>query len=720
MIAKEVAMRRTGGSFRKLVSYLTSGRGKTERVGLVRLTNCVSVDVESAVLEVENAQARNHRSRQATCHLILAFPAGENPAAEVLEAIERRACDALGFTQHHRVTVVHHDTDHVHVHIAINRVHPTTHRVHWPSYSKLLLDRVCVEVEREYGLQPVPHRTRGREEVLQAKQQVLAAVTRECADALRSARTWADLHAAAEPYSLRVQLRGNGIVLVSADGVSVKASSVSRDLSKAALEKRLGPFEARSAALAEVIQSAPIPDPRPPDMERISGFESLVGWIQRGCAEGLRSASSWAEVHSIATRHGLTVRLRGNGLVFVASEGIAVKASSVSRDLSKASLETRLGPFEAMRTGATRQPETQYRKRPAAHEGGSRLYERYLRECEAAVEQRGRAAAHIRQRRGREEERQRRISRRRWAAVRFVAKGRVAWRLWSAYARQADRRDWERARQRHRDAARAAATQHPRTGWLEWLRQKAASGDAEALSTLRKRSERERPAASAMWIEASPKELVKLTRDSVTAKGTMIYRVPGGSIRDDGKRLHLVPTDGSAESAAVLLRMAYARFGARIEVAGDQAFRDRLVRAAVSAAVPITFADAQLERRRIELERKEHSDGHRGIPESEQRARSARAHDRANSGRGGAAADGLRKPNARRSRKEPPPQSGTGLRDVSALDVVRFGHAPEVLLPRDARRDVEQRGTGADPVVRRDPDQRRIDELGGRGKRRRR
>ena len=54
--------------------------------------------------------------------------------------------------EHQRVSVVHHDTDHLHVHIAINRVHPKTHRVHWPSYSKLVLDRLCVEVEQEYGL----------------------------------------------------------------------------------------------------------------------------------------------------------------------------------------------------------------------------------------------------------------------------------------------------------------------------------------------------------------------------------------------------------------------------------------------------------------------------------------------------------------------------------------------------------------------------------------
>jgi hypothetical protein len=140
VIAKEVAMPKAGGSFRGLVTYLTSSRGKTERLGRVRLTNCVSSDVASAVLEVESAQARNRRARHGTYHLILAFPAGEEPPANLLQAIERRACEALGFAEHQRVSVVHHDTDHLHVHMAINRVHPRTHRAHSPSYSKLVLD----------------------------------------------------------------------------------------------------------------------------------------------------------------------------------------------------------------------------------------------------------------------------------------------------------------------------------------------------------------------------------------------------------------------------------------------------------------------------------------------------------------------------------------------------------------------------------------------------
>lgn len=515
MIAKEVATRRKGGSFGGLLSYLTDDRGKAERVGCIRLSNCVSTDVPSAVLEVENAQACNSRARQTTFHVVLSFR--EHPPDHVLEAIERRTCAELGFADHHRASVVHHDTDHLHVHIAINRVHPTTHRVHWPSYSKLVLDRLCAELEQQHGLVPDRHLARER-------------------------------------------------------------------------ESRLRNVEVSSR--------------RPPDMEAVSGFESLIGFAQRQCADGLRAAKSWAELHEVAHAHGLRAQLRGNGIVFVADEGAAVKASSIARDLSKAALERRLGPFQASAIAAG-PVRMRYQKRPI-HLGSAALYGRYIREREAADSRRSRAIARQLVRRREEGERLEQRSHRRWAAVRLVARGRVGWMLWSAYARHVDRRDRERAKQQRRSAARAAAANLRRPSWLEWLRDRAAQGDQEALATLRLRDRRPWPARNALHPEGNASlRAPPAPVDSVTAAGTVIYCMAGCSIRDDGARLYLTGSDVSAGAAETLLRAAYARYGSRLGVDGNEAFRSRLVGAAVSSGLPITFADQQLERRRAELQHRE-------------------------------------------------------------------------------------------------------------------
>jgi len=703
-------MRRAGGSFRGLVSYLTSARGRVERVGSVRLSHCVSADVASALLEVENVQRRNARARHNTYHLMLSFR--EQPPKDVLEAVERRACEALGFADHQRVSVVHHDTDHLHVHVAINRVHPTAHKVHWPSYSKLVLDRLCVELERDYRLVPDRHRTRDRAAVLEATAALRGSLQPERAEGFRRVRSWAELHELAAASGLEVQLRGNGLVFVGQGRATVKTSSVSRDLSKTALERRLGPFQPSShwPRMATNEQLEPSPR-RPPDMERAAGIETLIGFIQRECAEGFRNARSWQEMHDLARTHGLQLRLRGNGLVIITSDGLGAKASSVARDLSKAALERRLGTFEPA-ASASQVTRVAYQRQPMGRdECTSRLYEQYRREREAKFDARDRAITQLRQQRGRDEERLERISQRSWAAVRLVAKGRVAWALWSAYAKQADRRDRERARSRYRAAVRAAAAQHPRPGWLEWLQNSAGHGDAEALAMLRSRSLREpQVPLPAVWSDGAPLQKVGGGVDSVTATGTMVYPVAGGSIRDDGKRLRLSGAGVSDAAAEGLLRLAHARYGARLGVDGDESFRARVVRVAAATGLPITFGDPHLEQRRLELlnQREDHANGQRRAREPRHGAGSTRAAGR--SGGRAAGPRGVREPYGGRPRAGTTPQALADLRGLSALPVVRFGRAPEVLLPADARRDVQQRGAEQpDLGVRRDPALRPID-----------
>jgi hypothetical protein len=84
--------------------------------------------------------------------------------------------------------------------------------------------------------------------------------------------------------------------------------------------------------------------------------------------------------------------------------------------------------------------------------------------------------------------------------------------------------------------------------------------------------------------------------------------VPGGSIRDDGNRLHVTQSASSDAAADVLVRLAYARFGSRIAVDGDAAFRARLERAVAAASLPITFVGARVERRLVDMQQKEGPD----------------------------------------------------------------------------------------------------------------
>jgi hypothetical protein len=103
------------------------------RVGEVVITNCVSTDTTWASREIAATQWLNTRAKSArTYHLIISLKDGANPDAQTLRMIEERFCKALGYAEHQRISVAHHETDNVHIHVAINKIHPTTFTLHNP------------------------------------------------------------------------------------------------------------------------------------------------------------------------------------------------------------------------------------------------------------------------------------------------------------------------------------------------------------------------------------------------------------------------------------------------------------------------------------------------------------------------------------------------------------------------------------------------------------
>ena len=85
-------------------------------------------------------------------HLVVSFPAGEVPSKEVLEEIEDRLAKSLGMEMHQRISVTHHDTDHFHLHVAINKVHPVTHNLISPAFSWTALAKCALKCEQDFKL----------------------------------------------------------------------------------------------------------------------------------------------------------------------------------------------------------------------------------------------------------------------------------------------------------------------------------------------------------------------------------------------------------------------------------------------------------------------------------------------------------------------------------------------------------------------------------------
>lgn len=531
MIAKHIPMKSARrSSFRELVAYITHAKDKAVRIGEVRVTNCHQQEAQDAVLEVLATQLQNQRAcSDKTYHLLISFPAGESPSPEVLRSIEDEVCNALGFAEHQRVSAVHTDTDNLHLHVAINKIHPKTLAIHNPYCDYKALGAVCERLEHVHGLIHTNHQT-------------------------------------------------------------------------------IAPG-ARNRAL---------------DVEYLAGVESLLGWIRRECLDELRQAQSWGELHQRLSRNSLALQERGNGLVVSDQEGRTVKASSIARDLSRAQLVKRFGPFEAAdaQLQASRGQKGQvqrvekvdraYRPRPVLRDSGTdALYQRYL------TEQANRRSARTQIRQELREQKHSLVSQAKDRArikrglIRQLDCDRFMKRMLYRQAGSALREDIGSIHARQK-AAQEAKFSHARVlSWFDWLAERAAMGDAQALAALRRRQRAALNRANALLDtqeeigqgraphgkdkESTPGDEIRIDGariDSVTKQGTLIYthgdKQGKSAIRDSGKRLEVseaIRQDG----LEVALAMAVKRFGRSIKIEGDAAFRERVLSTAQALKLDIRF-----------------------------------------------------------------------------------------------------------------------------------
>ena len=234
-----------------LVGYMTDDQGKSSRVGDVTITNCHATNEMWAAAEMRAVQAMNTRAvSDKTYHMIVSFREGERPTPDQLKQIEARLCSALGFAEHQRISVVHHDTDNLHLHIAINKIHPRSFNLHEPYYDHRTRSKVCAELEMEFNLERDNHQAQKNGAEANAANMtartgigsLLVWIQQTCKTELEQAASWQEFNAVLRANGLKIRQRANGFVFLAPDGTMCKASSVSRKLSMPALLARLGPM----------------------------------------------------------------------------------------------------------------------------------------------------------------------------------------------------------------------------------------------------------------------------------------------------------------------------------------------------------------------------------------------------------------------------------------------------------------------------------------------
>nr|WP_241265415.1 TraI/MobA(P) family conjugative relaxase [Burkholderia cenocepacia] len=136
------------GQLTQYVAQDTDGAGK-EKCVAVCLNRLQSVGTAPA--EFYNKAMRNPSVDNPVLHLLASWPEHERPTHEQIFDACRDVLKALNLHEHQWLMAIHNDTDNLHCHIEVNRVHPDTYKSQHLPWMHKTLHRAAREAEIKNG-----------------------------------------------------------------------------------------------------------------------------------------------------------------------------------------------------------------------------------------------------------------------------------------------------------------------------------------------------------------------------------------------------------------------------------------------------------------------------------------------------------------------------------------------------------------------------------------
>jgi len=506
MIAKHIPINTLKKSnYSNLVNYLVDTQNKEHRVGTIRVSNCYSDLPDSAVVEVLNIQQMNKTAASdKTYHLVVSFR-DEILPEDTLQEIENVICAGLGFSEHQRISVMHMDTDHPHMHIAINKIHPDTLRIHNPHYDYKTIGELCEAIEKKYGL--------------------------------------------------------------SIDNHDVKQRGAQN---------------------------------RSTNIEFKAGSESLIGWIKQECFTGLEEAQHWNEFNQILKDHGLELKERGNGFVFVSNNGIGVKASSVDRSLSKKNLVARFGEFIPSHQDSDIGNTTKkhYEKTPKklldARIDTTELYSQYKPQKDRSSIEYNQRWAIARSKRDQLIEDAKKSANNKRILIKALTATGLGKRIMYKAVHRSFLKKVDAIKNEYKQESAVFKASNQKLTWLDFLSKEARWGNRQALDILRARSNQEHYRNSIHGMSGHEQDSPSKSYESVTKNGTTIQGGGSSGIREDEKRIVILEHVPENELLDIL-RYAKNKYGNKIIVNGTDSFKDRVLKVVIANKLDVTFDAPEIE-----------------------------------------------------------------------------------------------------------------------------
>ena len=344
MIVKKVKNPRKSASkavrVRGLSDYIVAPEreGSDEKCVYAGARGFLSADLQSQQAEMLALSQEAVRSQDTINHYVLSWREGEQPTpGQVEEAIDI-FLDELGLQEHQAIYGLHADTDNLHLHLAVNRVHPETLKVIKPNqgFDIEAAHRAIARIEHAQGWQREHHgRYRVSDQGLDKGGELeLDRVPRDPdrvrqpaspkrdmeqrtgeksaeriamedgAPVIRRASSWQQLHRELGAQGMRYEKTGSGATVWVGE-VRIKASSADRGASLARLQERLGPYE---PAPERQLVASRVPEPVQAGVE---GWDTYIAGRQahhadksaaRGAFEKDRSRRQESERRQLAER----------------------------------------------------------------------------------------------------------------------------------------------------------------------------------------------------------------------------------------------------------------------------------------------------------------------------------------------------------------------------------------------------------------------------------
>lgn len=207
------------------------------------------------------------KSKMPCTHWLMSWNENEIPdEGQIRQAVDM-FLKGMGLEGHQVIVALHTNTQNVHAHIVVNRVHPDTLKVIQPhnGFDIEAAHKIVALIEKAQGWQPqknARYRVDENNQVVRNAPRKRQPPTSKAQDfenytgaksaqriaqkraheLIENAKSWAELHNGLKEAGLRFEKKGSGAIVFVGD-IAVKASSIDRKFSMGKLCKRLGEYQ---------------------------------------------------------------------------------------------------------------------------------------------------------------------------------------------------------------------------------------------------------------------------------------------------------------------------------------------------------------------------------------------------------------------------------------------------------------------------------------------